>query len=136
MTFEWLGKELQRIDGSFRNNELLNRYLLNDGGDFYTVVIDHDGSCIAGPEDKRVSLTQEQLGQSLSKKKSGTIDLEVNGVPSTVYYCPIDHVDWFVSVVVAEQSVWGPRLKVGIALLLVAVIVLFFVWRLIRVETK
>ena len=136
MTFEWLGKELQRIDGSFRNNELLNRYLLNNGGDFYTVVINHDGSCIAGPEGKRVSLTQEQLVQSLSKKKSGTIDLEVNGVPSTVYYCPIDHVDWFVSVVVAEQSVWGPLLKTGIALLLVAVIVLFLVWRFIHVETK
>jgi hypothetical protein len=74
--------------------------------------------------------------QSLSKKKSGTIDLEVNGVPSTVYYCPIDHVDWFVSVVVAEQSVWGPLLKTGIALLLVAVIVLFLVWRFIHVETK
>ena len=136
MTFEWLGKELQRIDDSFRNNELLNHYLLNGGDDFFTVVINDDGSCIASPVGKKVALTQEQLVHSLFKKESGSIDLDVNGVPSTVFYCPIDHVDWFVAVVAAKQSVWGPLMKVGIALLLVVVIVLFLVWRIIHVETK
>ena len=136
MTFEWLGKELQRIDNSFRSNELLNKYLLNSGDDFYTAVINNDGSCIACPEGKKVSLTQEQLLKSFAKKKSGTMDMDVNGVPSTVYYCPIDHVDWFVTIVVAKQSMWGPLVKLSIALLLVAVIVLFLVRRLINVETK
>ena len=136
MTFEWLGKELQRIDNSFRSNELLNKYLLNSGDDFYTAVINNDGSCIACPEGKKVSLTQEQLLKSFAKKKSGTMDMDVNGVPSTVYYCPIDHVDWFVTIVVAKQSMWDPLVKLSIALLLVAVIVLFLVRRLINVETK
>ena len=136
MTFEWLSMELQRIDDSFRNNELLQRYLLTGEDDFYTVVINDDGSCIAGPEGKGVSLTQEQLVQSLAKKKSGSMDLDVMGVPSTVYYCPIDHVDWSVAIVVAKQDLWDSLLKTGIALLLVAVIVLFLVWRFIHVETK
>lgn len=136
MTFEWLSMELQRIDDSFRNNELLQRYLLTGEDDFYTVVINDDGSCIAGPEGKGVSLTQEQLVQSLAKKNSGSMDLNVMGVPSTVYYCPIDHVDWSVAIVVAKQDLWDSLLKTGIALLLVAVIVLFLVWRFIHVETK
>lgn len=136
MTFEWLSKELQRIDDSFRNNELLDKYLLNSGDDFYTAVINNDGSCIASPEGKKVSLTQKQLVQSLSKKDCGTIHLDVNGVSSTVYYCPIAHVDWSVAVVVTKQSVWGPLVKLSLALLLLAVIVLFLVWRLTHRETK
>ena len=132
MTFEWLGKELQHIDESFRSNDLLNRYLLNGNGDFYTVVINSDGSSIASPEGKSVALTQEQMVNSLALKKSGKIDLSVKGVPSTVYYGPIDHVNWFVAVVVAKQNVWSTLLKVGIVMLLVAVIGMIIVWLVCR----
>ena len=41
MTFEWLAKEVEHIDDESRNNDLLNSFLLNDGGEFYTVVIHH-----------------------------------------------------------------------------------------------
>lgn len=102
MTFEWLSKELQRVDKELRNNELLNRYAKNGGGDFYTVVVNSDGSSIACPEGKKVSLTQKQLVDNLAQKKSGTIEMDINGVPSVVYYGPIDHVDWSVAVVVAK----------------------------------
>ena len=128
MTFEWLSKELQHIDESFRRNDLLNRFRLSGDADFYTVVLDSDGSCIACPEGKKVSLTQEQLVNSLSNKESGTTDMDINGVASTVYYGPIEYVDWSVAVVVAKQHAWGPLLKVGIALLIVAVIGMIVVW--------
>ena len=91
-------------------------------------MLDSDGSCIACPEGKKVSLTQEQLVNSLSNKESGTTDMDINGVASTVYYGPIEHVDWSVAVVVAKQHAWGPLLKVGIALLIVAVIGMIVVW--------
>lgn len=132
MTFEWLSQELQRVDEGFRNNKLLNRYLWNGGEDFYTVVINNDGSCIACPEGKKVSLTQDQLVNSLSHKESGTLDLVIKGVPSTVYYGPIDYVDWSVVIVVAKQSMWGPLLKMGFALLLVIVVGMMIVWLAVR----
>ena len=132
MTFEWLSQELQRVDEGFRNNKLLNRYLWNGGEDFYTVVINNDGSCIACPEGKKVSLTQDQLVNSLSHKESGTHDLVIKGVPSTVYYGPIDYVDWSVVIVVAKQSMWGPLLKIGFALLLVIVVGMMIVWLAVR----
>ena len=69
---------------------------------------------------------------SLALKKSGKIDLSVKGVPSTVYYGPIDHVNWFVAVVVAKQNVWSTLLKVGIVMLLVAVIGMIIVWLVCR----
>ena len=132
MTFEWLSQELQRVDEGFRNNKLLNRYLWNGDEDFYTVVINNDGSCIACPEGKKVSLTQDQLVNSLSHKESGTLDLVIKGVPSTVYYGPIDYVDWSVVIVVAKQSMWGPLLKMGFALLLVIVVGMMIVWLAVR----
>ena len=101
MTFEWLGKELERIDEAMRNDTLLNKFK-NEDNDFYTVVINDDGSSIAYPEGKKVTMTAEQTVRDLSQRKSGVIDMEVNGVPSTVYYGPIEHVDWSVAIVVAK----------------------------------
>jgi hypothetical protein len=123
---------LQRIDNGFKGNDLLNCYLVNGVTDFHTVVIDSDGSCIASPEGKGVSLTQEQLVQSLSNKRSGTIDLSIKGVPSTVYYGPIDHVDWSVAIVVPRQNAWGLLQKVGIVLLLVTVVGMAVVWKVLK----
>lgn len=132
MTFEWLGKELQRIDEDFRNNELLNQFKLDSDGDFFTAVLDDDGSCIVSPEGKKVTLTQEQMVLSLSEKKSGTIDLDIDGVPSTIYYCPIERVNWSVAIVVAKQSMWGVLLRMAGILLLVAVIGFLIIWFAIR----
>lgn len=101
MTFEWLGKELEQIDADIRNDVLLNDYK-NGDDDFFTVVINKDGSCIAYPEDKKVTLTDDQIISDLSQKKSGVIDLTVNGVRSTVFYAPIKHVDWSVAIIVAK----------------------------------
>lgn len=121
MTFEWLAKELQRIDEESKNNSLLNKFLTYEA-DFYTVVINSDGSCIAHPEGKSVSMTEEFLKRDLEQKKSGTVDMEVNGVQATVYYGPIDHVDWSVAVVVTKQGVQKPLIKLGIIFLLITLI--------------
>ena len=102
MTFEWLAKELQRIDVDIKSNKLLNSHLFGSDSDFYTVVLNKDGSCIACPEGKKVAMTDEYVVRDLERGKAGTIDMDINGVPSTVYYGPIDHVDWSVAVVVAK----------------------------------
>ncbi len=104
MTFEWLAKELQRIDVDIKSNELLNSHLFGSDCDFYTVVLNKDGSCMACPEGKKVAMTEDFVVRDLERGKAGTIDMDINGVPSTVYYGPIDHVDWSVAVVVAKKK--------------------------------
>jgi hypothetical protein len=127
ITFEWLTKELQKIDNDSRSDSLLNKGHLYDIHDFYSVIIDKGGYCIIHPEGKSVSLTKEQV-RSLSQRKSGTIDLEINGEPSTIYYTPIEHIDWTVAVVVAKQDLQKTQLILGLVLLLVAVLGIIAVW--------
>ena len=128
MTFEWLSKEVQQIDDESRNNDLLNFFLLNDGGEFYTVVLNNDGSSIASPEGKPVKLTEDQLGQSLELRKSGMVETKINGQHSTVYYTPIERVNWSVAVVVTDQGIAKAMIKFGIILLLITILGMIVVW--------
>ena len=128
MTFEWLSKEVQQIDDESRNNDLLNFFLLNDGGEFYTVVLNNDGSSIASPEGKPVKLTEDQVGQSLELRKSGMVETKINGQHSTVYYTPIERVNWSVAVVVTNQGIAKPMIKFGIILLLLTILGMIVVW--------
>ncbi len=131
ITFEWLSKELLRIDEDCKN-ELLSM----SGGvrdtDFYAVVINSDGSCIAHPEGKSVPLTDKDVISNLAQKKSGVIEMTVGGVPSTVYYGPIDHIDWSVALVVPHQGVMKSLLRPGLILLSVAVVGWIVVWVVCR----
>ena len=128
MTFEWLSKEVQQIDDESRNNDLLNFFLLNDGGESYTVVLNNDGSSIASPEGKPVKLTEDQVGQSLELRKSGMVETKINGKHSTVYYTPIERVNWSVAVVVTDQGIAKPMIKFGIILLLITILGMIVVW--------
>ena len=128
MTFEWLSKEVQQIDDESRNNDLLNFFLLNDGGEFYTVVLNNDGSSIASPEGKPVKLTEDQVGQSLELRKSGMVETKINGKHSTVYYTPIERVNWSVAVVVIDQGIAKAMIKFGIILLLITILGMIVVW--------
>ena len=128
MTFEWLGKELQKIDDDSRNNDLLNFFLLNDGGEYFTVVLNNDGSSIASPEGKPVKLTEDQVGQSLKLRKSGMLETKINGKHSTVYYTPIERVNWSVAVVVTDQGIAKAMIKFGIILLLLTILGMIVVW--------
>lgn len=128
MTFEWLSKEVQQIDDESRNNDLLNFFLLNDGGEYYTVVLNNDGSSIASPEGKPVKLTEDQMGQSLELRKSGMVETKINGKHSTVYYTPIERVNWSVAVVVTDQGIAKAMIKFGIILLLITILGMIVVW--------
>lgn len=127
ITFDWLAKELQRIDNESKNDSLLNSCHLYGNFDFYSIILDKEGSCIVHPEGKSVSLTKEQI-HGLSQTQGGTLDLDINGVPSTVFYEPLDHIDLFMAVVVAKQDVQKPLLVVGFILLLTAVAGMSIVW--------
>jgi len=134
ITFEWLSKALQKIDSESKNDSLLNTGHLYEILDFYSVIIDKGGYCIIHPEDKSVSLTKEQV-RILSQKKSGTMDLELNGVPTTLYYSPIDNIDWTVAVVVTKQDLQKPLFLLGLVFFLVVVIGMVVVWQLCNKES-
>ena len=132
MTFDWLTKELQRIDNQYRNHELLNRFRLRRTLDFFSVVVDKDGSCLIYPDDKKLPIKDKGMLQDLADKQSGTIDMVVDGVPSTLYYGPIEGIDWTMVIVAPKDDVRKPLLTVGLVLLAVAVVGIILAWIICR----
>lgn len=131
MTFEWLTKELQQIDNSIKQNELLNKYLLNKELDFYTIVLNNDGTCIANPEGKELQLNDEQVVSDLKQKKSGTLETIVDGKSVTIYYGPIRDIDWAVAVVTQSQNIPLPVFLAILSLMVVALLGLFVINKLL-----
>ena len=98
MTLEWLAKELKQIDMASKQNDKTSSFLMDQKRDFYTVVLNSDGSCLASPEGKSLSLKYEQALEDLKERRSGMLETSVNGEAVTVYYCPIQNIDWVVAV--------------------------------------
>lgn len=132
MTFEWLTNELKRMDDATRRSDMLSKFRMFAGLDFYTVLLDKAGNCIAYPLGRSAPLKDEEVLRNLAAKKSGSIDVTVNGVPSTAYYAPMEHIGWSVAVIVPDHVVWKPLLIVGAILLGVAVFGLLVVWLALR----
>ena len=132
MTFEWLTNELKRMDDATRRSDMLSKFRMFAGLDFYTVLLDKDGNCIAYPLGRSAPLKDEEVLRNLAAKKSGSIDVTVNGVPSAAYYAPMEHIGWSVAVIVPDHVVWKPLLIVGAILLGVAVFGLLVVWLALR----
>lgn len=127
ITFDWATKELQRIDNESKNDSLLNMGHLYEILDFYSVIIDKGGYCIVHPEGKSVPLTKEQA-RVLTQQRSGMMDLEISGVPSTLYYSPIEHVDWTVALVVTKQDMQKTLFMLGLVFFLIMLIGIIVVW--------
>jgi hypothetical protein len=132
MTFEWLSKELNNIDIKMKTSDLLNKYHMSSEAEFFSVVINKDGSCIAGPEGRSVTMTDEDLISELKQQKSGTIEMTIAGTPSMVFYGPIDHVDWSVAIVVPLQELHAPLLPLGITLIVITILGVLIVWFVCR----
>ena len=131
MTFEWLTKELRQIDYASKQNDLQNRYLLNQEPDFYTVVMNYDGTCIARPEGKGLLLKDKQVISDLKQHKSGMVEMIVGDKPATVYYGPIKNIDWSVALVVPEKDIPQSVILTGLTLLVVAILGMIVVFKLV-----
>ena len=132
MTFEWLTKELLRIDQECKNNEMLNKYRMKRKLDFFSVILNNDGSCIAHPEGRRVPISDRHAIADLAQKKSGMVEMTVNGIPSTVYYTPIKNIGWSVAVIVPNDDIQTPSMLVGYALLAISLIGIIVAWLVFR----
>ena len=132
MTFEWLSKELKQIDYASKQDALLNKYLLNKDLDFYTVVLNDDGTCLAHPEGKSVTMKNEQVISDLKQHKSGKVKMVVGGQSATVYYGPIRNIGWSVAVIVPNLNVLQPVILTGVTLFVVMVLGLIVIWILLK----
>ena len=132
ITFDWLTKELQRIDNLYKNHESLNKFRMRRTLDFFSVVVDKDGSCLIHPEEKKLPIKDKGMLQDLVEKKCGSVDMTVDGVPSTLYYGPIEGIDWTLVIVAPKDDVQKPLHTMGLGLLAVAVLGIIVVWIVCR----
>lgn len=126
--FEWLTKELQWVDETSKDHNLLNSsHLLNSFNllnrfEFYSVILNNDGSCLAYPEDKALFIGDRNILKDMMQKRSGIAKLNVNGVACKVYYGPIEFVNWTLAVVVPMPDLWKPLIPVAAVLVLLSLI--------------
>ena len=132
ITFDWLTKQLQRIDDQYKDCDLLNKYRMKRQLDFFSVIIKEDGESVIYPENKKITVKDKEMLQNISQKKSGTIEMTVDGEPSTLYYGPIEGIDWTLVVVAPKCEIQKPLLLVGIGLLVMALIGIIIVVIIIR----
>lgn len=139
ITFEWLTKALQRIDNWCGNNENINKYHLMRDFEFFSVVFDREGSCIVHPDGKQFSITDPDVLQNLQLQRAGMIEMDVAGVPSYVYYGPIDGIDWSVAVVAPKSDVMKPFSYVGwfiVGIALLSIVVLWLISKPVEYAQK
>ncbi len=132
ITFEWLSKELLNIDDRSRNAKQVNIYRLKRNFDFYSVVFDKDGTCLVHPQDKNVVITDEVILGNLNSHVGGVVEMDICGVPSVVYYGPIEGLDWTVAVIASKSDLQKPFTYMSIILALIAVIGIVAVWFICR----
>lgn len=132
ITFEWLSKELLNIDDRSRNAKQVNIYRLKRNFDFYSVVFDKDGTCLVHPQDKNVVITDDVILGNLNNHVGGVVEMDICGVPSVVYYGPIEGLDWTVAVIASKSDLQKPFTYMSIILALIAVIGIVAVWFICR----
>lgn len=128
MKLEFLARELEWVDETNKNNKVLNKYKPFTKSDFYTAIFSSDGTCIAHPAEKNLSITNKELLQDMSQKKSGVIDMDIDGEPCMLYYGPIEFVNWTIIVIVPRQDFFKPMLPTAITLLVMVIIGMIIVW--------
>ena len=126
--FEWLAKELEWVDKSSKTNRMLNRYHSLTDFSFYTIILDEDGNCVAGPADKTVNITDEAVLKDLTQKKIGVTSMSIDGETCTVYYGPIEFIGWSVAVIVPHSDILKPMLPIGLILLVMVFVGMIIVW--------
>ena len=116
------------IDYEIQRDEQMNMHRLMRVLNFYSVIIDDDGSCIAHPEGKNLAVKDVGVLMNMNKKKGGVANMSIDGEASTIYYVPIDGMDWSLAIVTPQKDIEKPFVYMGIALLLLAFLGSFIIW--------
>lgn len=128
MKFEWLAKELKWIDESNKSSKILNKFKITSDPNFYTVILNKDGTCLAHPEEMEVSINDSIILRELQQRKSGIANTNINGEACTVIYGPVEFIDWSVAVVVPQKDIIKPMLPIAILLFSMVIVGMIIVW--------
>ena len=115
-------------DEDIKADVLFNQYRLQRDLEFYTVVIDDDGTCIVHPDGKNVPIKDKAVLKAMEQRKSGVFHMDVAGERSFIYYAPIAEIDWSVAVVVPANDAKQPVRYMCIALLVLVLVGSLVVW--------
>ena len=132
MKFEWLAEELRWVDDVSKANSLLNKFHEGTVFDFYTIIFDGDGTCIAHPEGKTPKLTNGKVLNDISRRHGGVADIKIDGVPCTIYYGPVEFVNWTVATIVPKYDIMKPLIPVAAGLLVLDLLGVVLVWLVLR----
>jgi len=128
MKFEWLAKELEWVDNSSRHNKDLNKYHMLSNFQFFTIMLNKDGTSIVHPGEEAMDITDEAVIHDLQSERSGVANLTLNGKKCMIYYGPIEFVDWSIAVVVPEWDFLKPMTPAAIVFLSIIIIGMIILW--------
>lgn len=129
MKFEWLVKELKWVDESSKSNKILNKHQAFAELNYYTVLLNNDGSCLAHPDEKDLTITDEDVLKDLQQGKSGVAaGLDIDGETCVVYYGPVEFVNWSIAVIVPLSDILKPLLTIAIVLMSMVILGMLVVW--------
>ena len=131
ITLEWLAKKLRHIDESARTDAMMNKFF-KGSQQFYTVLLSHDGSPIAHPEDKPLRMTDPEVLGNMARKTGGIKDMTVNGESARVYYAPVEDINWTVLLVVPKGEVRSPLFITSVPLIAVTVLGIIVIFMALR----
>ena len=131
ITLEWLSKKLRHIDESARTDAMMNKYF-KSSQKFYTVLLNHDGSSIAHPEDKPLTIMDADVLSNIARETNGIKDITVNGVSARVYYTPIEDINWTVVLVVPKEEVRSPLFITSVPLIAITFLGIVFIFMVLR----
>lgn len=128
ITFESLTKQTQKIDETYKSYPAFNNHHMMRNLEFFSVVIDKEGSYIVCPDNKKMPILDEEVLGEMQKNGWGTMDMTINDVPSKLYYGPVEGLDWTHIIVTSRNDNIKPILAVGIVLFFVTVLSIISVW--------
>lgn len=137
--------------GGSRHDTYSSLDLLGEIAPAYCFILGRKGDYLVHPDPSRIlhdnyfnhtqasrSHSYEIIGQKMLSGETGNGSTRVDGVPSQVFYTPLEHTGWSAAVVVPEAGIAAPGFALGVMILILQVLgllvtVLFVRWSVRRI---
>lgn len=143
-------KDLHKIDDDSRNEGMQNIDKRYNHLEFYSFIIDNDGTFIAHPDSDRVlkenirsfvgknlfTKNSEEVIGNMTQAKSGIDPLVIDDIFSDVFYTPVKSTGWSLAVVVPKKALVYPIIVLMFSLLTATCMGQILVWFICRRNVK